>query len=91
MRNIDKYKRVRLSKTGMESWFSINLTYLSFFVNMASIGYCMLSSNTNAALAGLLMNYAINLSSDIIEFTDSVTRFQAQLIALERIYSFMNI
>jgi ABC-type multidrug transport system fused ATPase/permease subunit len=88
---LDINKRVRLTKTGMENWFAINLTYLSFFVNMAAIGYCLLSSNTNASLVGLLMNYAINLSSDIIEFTDSVTGFQAKIISLERIYAFMNI
>ena len=32
---------------------------------MTAIGYCILSSNDNPSLAGLLMNYAINLSGDI--------------------------
>ena len=58
---------------------------------MASIGYCLLSDNTNASLAGLLMNYAINLSSDIIIFTNSVTQFESRIVSLERIYSFMHI
>ena len=91
MKNLDNNKRVRLTKTGMESWFSINLTYLSFFVNMASVGYCILSDNPNASLAGLLMNYAINLSSDIINFTNYVSIFQSKVISLERIFNFTKI
>ena len=46
----DINKRVRLTKAGMGSWFSINLTYLSFFVNLIAIGYCLLSDNSNASL-----------------------------------------
>jgi hypothetical protein len=72
---LDINKRVRLTKVGMQSWFSVNLTYISFFINMGSIGYCLLSDNANASLAGLLMNYAINLSSDIINFTNTFTIF----------------
>jgi ATP-binding cassette, subfamily C (CFTR/MRP), member 1 len=90
-KNLDRNKRVRLTRTGMESWFSINLSYLSFFINMGSIGYCLLSGNTNASLAGLLMNYAVNLSGDIILFTNSVTVFESKLVSLERVYSFMHI
>jgi ABC-type multidrug transport system fused ATPase/permease subunit len=71
----------------MESWFSVNLTYLSFIINMASVGYCIFTDNTDAALAGLLMNYAVNLSSDIISVTNNVAIFQAKVISLERIYS----
>ena len=91
MRFLNRNKQARLTRTAMESWFSLNLTYLSFFINMASIGYCLLSDNTNASLAGLLMNYAINLSNDIIVFTNSVTQFESKIISLERIYSFMHI
>lgn len=72
---IDNNKRVRLNKAALESWFSISLTYLSFLVNMAAIGYCILSTNDNPSLAGLLMNYALNLSSDIIGFTLSFAYF----------------
>ena len=71
----------------MESWFSVNLTYLSFIINMASVGYCIFTDNTDAALAGLLMNYAVNLSSDIISVTNNIAIFQAKVISLERIYS----
>jgi len=39
----DHNKRVRLTKAGMDSWFSINLTYLSFVVNVIAIGYCLMS------------------------------------------------
>ena len=64
---------------------------MSFFINMGSIGYCLLSSNTNASLAGLLMNYAINLSSDINTTTNNITQFESKIVSLERIYSFMKI
>lgn len=66
----------------MESWFSVNLTYLSFIINMASVGYCIFTDNTDAALAGLLMNYAVNLSSDIISVTNNFAIFQAKVISL---------
>lgn len=56
---------MRTVKLGLESWFSLNLTYLSFFVNIVAIGYCLLSESTSAAIAGLLITYALNLSSDI--------------------------
>ena len=67
------------------------LTYLSFCVNMTAIGYCILSSNDNPSLAGLLMNYAIGLSTDIIYFIMSVANFETKIVSLERIYNFMKI
>jgi ABC-type multidrug transport system fused ATPase/permease subunit len=91
MKNLDINKRVRLTKSGIESWFSINLTYLSFFINMVSVGYCILSDNPNASLAGLLMNYAITLSSTIRSFTNDATVFESKVVALERIYAFTKI
>ena len=91
MRFLDQNKRVRLTRTAMESWFSLNLAYFSFFISTVSIGYCIFSDNTNASLTGLLMNYAINLSNDIIIFTNSVTQFESKIVSLERIYSFMHI
>lgn len=66
MSNIDTNKKVRLNKSALESWFSLSLTYVTFLVNMSAVGYCILSDNNNASLAGLLMNYALNASSDII-------------------------
>ena len=82
MRSLDINKRVRLTKAGMESWFSINLTYLSFLINMVSIGYSILSDNPNASLAGLLMNYAITLSSTVINLTNDIAVFESKVISL---------
>jgi ATP-binding cassette subfamily C (CFTR/MRP) protein 2 len=79
---IDINKKVRLNKSALESWFSLTLTYLSFLVNMSAIGYCILSNNDNPSLAGLLMNYAINLSSDIIYFIMSVANFETKIVSL---------
>jgi hypothetical protein len=42
---------------------------------MTAIGYCILSDNDNASLAGLLMNYALNLSDDIIGVTQTFAFF----------------
>jgi len=58
---------------------------------MAAIGYCILSENENASLAGLLMNYALNLSDDIIGTTQTFAYFETKIISLERIYNFMQI
>jgi len=80
--SLDLNKRVRLTRAAMNSWFSVNLTYVSFMINMASIGYCLLSANSNPALAGLLMTYALTLSSDITKTTDRITLFESKLISL---------
>lgn len=42
---------------------------------MTAIAFCMLSSNDTASLAGLLMNYALSLSDDIINVTLSWAYF----------------
>jgi ATP-binding cassette subfamily C (CFTR/MRP) protein 2 len=91
MKFIDINKRVRLNKSALESWFSLTLTYLSFLVNMSAIGYCILSSNDNPSLAGLLMNYALGLSTDITNFILSAAYFETKIVSLERIYTFMKI
>lgn len=82
MKFIDINKKVRLNKSALECWFSLSLTYLSFIVNMSAIGYCILSSNENASLAGLLMNYALSLSSDIIGFIMSIATFETKIVCL---------
>ena len=69
----------------------MSLTYLAFLINMTAVGYCILSSNGNASLAGLLMNYALNASSDIIYTILSAAYFETKIVSLERIYTFMKI
>jgi len=51
----------------------------------------MLSNNTNPALMGLLMVYALSLSDCMISLTLASANFESKLVSLERIYTFMNI
>lgn len=58
---------------------------------MPCIGYCMFSNNSNPALMGLLMVYALSLSDFMINLTMASANFETKLVSLERIYTFMNI
>jgi hypothetical protein len=79
---------VRTVKQALESWFALNLTYLSFFVNIISIAYCILDDSTDAAVVGLLITYALNFSSDINLTILCYAYFETKVISLERIYEF---
>lgn len=57
---------MRVSRSAMESWFALRLTFLSFFVNMSAIAFCILSGEETASVAGLLLTYSTILSEDII-------------------------
>lgn len=63
--NVENYKKIRLIKSKLEGWFALNLTYLSFLVNIIAISYSIISESTSPSIAGLLITYALNLSSDI--------------------------
>ena len=58
---------------------------------MSAVGYCLLSSNNNASLAGLLMTYALSLSDDILFLTFTYAYFETKIISLERVYTFVKI
>ncbi len=49
---------------------------------MSAIGFCLLSSNQNPSLAGLLLAYALNLSDDIISLTFSWAYLEAKMISV---------
>jgi|JI10StandDraft_1071094.scaffolds.fasta_scaffold580246_2 hypothetical protein len=57
---------MKVSRSAMESWFALRLTFLSFLINMTAIGYCILSNGESASIVGLLLTYSTVLSDDII-------------------------
>ncbi len=67
------------------------LAYLSFFINMPCIAYCMFSSNTDPSTMGLLMAYGLSLSYSIVGVALCQADFETKLVSLERIYKFMKI
>lgn len=87
----DSNKRVRLTASGLESWFALVLSFLSFFINMPCIAYCMFSQGTDPSAMGLLMVYCLGVSEGIVALTWAQAGFTNQLVAIERIYKFMRI
>jgi ABC-type multidrug transport system fused ATPase/permease subunit len=67
------------------------LSFLSFFINMPCIAYCMFSSDTNPSTIGLLMVYALSVSDNVVGIAQSEAGLESKLVSIERIYKFMNI
>lgn len=64
---------------------------MSYCINMSAIGYCILSSNENPSLAGLLLTYALTLNEDITGFIFSLAGVETKMVGFERVCSFMEI
>ena len=80
IQKVDINKRMRVGREALESWFSMRLAILTFFINMTAIGYSILSNNTNAALLGLLLTYAMNLNEDIINSIFSYAKVETKMV-----------
>lgn len=82
---------MKISRSAMESWFALRLTFFSFFVNMSAIGFCILSGNQSAAIAGLLLTYSTVLSDDIINLAFTYANLEIKMISVERVSAFTEI
>ena len=71
-----------MGREALESWFSMRLAMLTFFINMSAIGYSILSNNQNAALLGLLLTYAMNLNEDIINSIFSYAYMETKMVSV---------
>jgi hypothetical protein len=67
----DVNKRVRLTKSGLENWFSLTLSFVSFLINIPCIAFAMFSGNTDPAMMGLLMVYALKISDNVVYLTQN--------------------
>lgn len=79
----------------MECWFAQRLAWMSYLINIAAIGYCIIASNyTNSisgSMAGLLLAYALNLDESVINVTYSMASLENRMISVERVTNFMRI
>ena len=91
IQKVDTNKRMRMGREALESWFSMRLAMLTFFINMSAIGYSILSNNQNAALLGLLLTYAMNLNEDIINSIFSYAYMETKMVSVERVLNFTKI
>lgn len=73
---------MRVSRSAMESWFALRLTFLSFIINMSAIGYCLLKGNESAAIVGLLLTYTSVLGDDIINVAFSYANLELKMISV---------
>ena len=89
--DFDENKRVRFTRAGLGNWFNNTLSMLGFIVSMPCIAYSMLWSDGNDSTVGLLLNYALFITSQITGLVQCETWFESTLITMERLYKFMEI
>lgn len=91
IQSVNNYKRVLYSRFGLTSWFILVLVYMTYLINMFSIGFCMFGPNINPSYIGLLLSYILNFNDELFQFVIDETDFETQLISLERLYKLMNL
>jgi len=79
---IDENKKVRFNNTALEGWFGLTLSLISFLINMPCIAYCLLGSNENPSLIGLLMIYAISLSERIMWINYDAAELEVKFVSV---------
>ena len=58
---------------------------------MSALAFCLFSSEENAALAGLLLTYSMNINDDLISTIFSYAYLETKMIAIERVSTFTKI
>jgi hypothetical protein len=66
--SVNNYKRVLYNRFGLTSWFILVLVYLTYIINVFSIGFCMFAPNINPSYIGLLLSYILNFNDDLFQF-----------------------
>lgn len=64
---------------------------MSYIINISAIGYCLLSDQSNGALAGLLLAYAFTIDGNVTNLIYSLSNLETKMISVERISKFMSI
>lgn len=55
---------------------------------MSAIGFCLLSGNESASIAGLLLTYSTVLGDDIINVAFTFASLELKMISVERVCTF---
>jgi ABC-type multidrug transport system fused ATPase/permease subunit len=66
-------KRNRMSREAMECWFAQRLAWLSYFINISAIAYCLLTPTSTGSMAGLLLAYAFTIDASVINLIYSLS------------------
>ena len=75
MEYFDLNKTVRIDRSGLENWFSMNLAFLSFLIQLPVIAFSLFSPGTDPATMGLLMVYALKISKTVVWLVQSEADF----------------
>lgn len=65
---MNNYKRVLYNRYALAGWFILVLVYLTYVINMFSIGYCMFGAIMNPSYIGLLLTYVLNFNDELFQF-----------------------
>jgi ABC-type multidrug transport system fused ATPase/permease subunit len=84
-------KRNKTAKEAMNNWFAQRLGWLSFFINITAIGYCVLADNNSGAMAGLLLAYSFTIDKFVVYTAYNFGLFESKMISVERVAKFMDI
>ncbi|CAD8141597.1 unnamed protein product [Paramecium octaurelia] len=90
-KNIDLNRKIQVAQLQTTTWFSMNLTFTSFIVNISAIGFVLFFGSENPALAGLLMTVATVIDNSLQSAINSITQAETQFISFERCLAFAKI
>ncbi|CAD8149098.1 unnamed protein product [Paramecium pentaurelia] len=90
-KNIDLNRKIQIAQLQTTTWFSMNLTFTSFIVNISAIAFVLFFGSENPALAGLLMTVATVIDNSLQSAINSITQAETQFISFERCLAFAKI
>ncbi|CAD8048099.1 unnamed protein product [Paramecium sonneborni] len=90
-KNIDLNRKIQIVQLQTTTWFSMNLTFTSFIVNISAIAFVLFFGSDNPALAGLLMTVATVIDNSLQSAINSITQAETQFISFERCLAFAKI
>ncbi|CAD8136284.1 unnamed protein product [Paramecium pentaurelia] len=90
-KNIDLNRKIQIAQLQTTTWFSMNLTFTSFIVNISAIAFVLFYGSENPALAGLLMTVATVIDNSLQSAINSITQAETQFISFERCLAFAKV
>ena len=91
-KRLDDHFGVMLYKHGTENWLSMNLDLIShIYLTYVLIRVIIGKDKFSAATVGLMLDYAIEFSKDLLKACEQATQVEKSLISLERCDAFRHI
>ncbi|CAD8205655.1 unnamed protein product [Paramecium pentaurelia] len=89
-RKLDNNKKIYYKQVESNAWFLQIMGLSSLIVNISAIVYCIYYTQ-NPAFAGLLMTYASNIDTNILQTVESLSLLENGIISFERCLAYTNV